>query len=586
MMSRTSFFNFTVLWKDLTRFWPLWGILLAIRLMTLSTGITTITPYAYSLTNMTLAIGQCFFGWFCAVLLFGDLFKARAAGTLHALPIRREGWFLTHSVAGILMYVLASGIPRVATMLTLQQYWYLEALVLVIEFGMFLFFFGLAAFCIQCTGSWFGSGCVYAVLNLLVVILMYLAKTFFEPQFYGVRVEADFLQYLCPLISLSGREFFTLETTDFDPVRYLSPEDYKIRFTGLISGDWWYLLAVVIAGLAFFALALLLYRRRHVESAGSFIVLRPVGILFLVLTTLFIGAVWFTIGDSSYILLAFGLVLGFFPVLMLLEKRLKVFRKSTLFAFGILALAVFGSIFLARLDPLGVDTFVPKPEQVKSATVETGYHDFLFSTTMEDAVTLDTPEELAMLETLHKTFLEEKGTVDEEGSYTDLFITYQLRSGRKLYRVYPIAPRRDSKQQSKQLLSRIDTFQDTDFLRNVLIIEYKNYSDVVYYDTPPEVLILAEPLNPDSSKFKLSHTIRHKSETLLDQDPIALGLWEALWKDCKTGAMAQDWDYHTSSMGYLSITYLDENGNKQSEGYTIYVDCANLREYLLSLKTD
>ena len=92
---------------------------------------------------------------------------------------------------------------------------------------------------------------------------------------------------------------------------------------------------------------------------------------------------------------------------------------------------MFGSIFLARLDPLGVDTFVPKPEQVRSATIVTGYHDLFLSTTMEDAVILDTPEELAALETLHKTFLEEKGTVDEEGSYTDLFITYQLRSGRK-----------------------------------------------------------------------------------------------------------------------------------------------------------
>jgi hypothetical protein len=239
---------------------------------------------------------------------------------------------------------------------------------------------------------------------------------------------------------------------------------------------------------------------------------------------------------------------------------------------------------LARLDLLGVDTFVPKPEQVSSATIVTGYHDAFLSTTMEDTVILDTPEELAMLETLHKTFLEEKDTVDEEGSYTELFIDYQLRSGRKLYRVYPIALKGDSKEQSKQLLSRLDTFQDTGFLRNVLNIEYQRHSDLVDSKTEPEVLIQAMPLNP--GYVNSGFNIRHKSETLLDQDPMALGLWEALWKDCQTGAMAQYWDFQTSSIGYLSITYLDENGNKQSENYTIYADCTNLREYLLSLKTN
>ena len=150
--------------------------------------------------------------------------------------------------------------------------------------------------------------------------------------------------------------------------------------------------------------------------------------------------------------------------------------------------------------------------------------------------------------------------------------------------MYPIASKGDSKQQSKQLLSRLDTFQDTGFLRNVLNIEYQRHSDWVDSKTEPEVLIQAMPLNP--GYVNSGFNIRHKSETLLDQDPMALGLWEALWKDCQTGAMAQHWDFHASSIGYLSITYLDENGNKKSESFNIFADCTNLREYLLSLKTN
>ena len=39
-----------------------------------------------------------------AQLLFGDLYHSRLCNALHAMPVTREGWFLTHSAAGLAFY--------------------------------------------------------------------------------------------------------------------------------------------------------------------------------------------------------------------------------------------------------------------------------------------------------------------------------------------------------------------------------------------------------------------------------------------------------------------------------------------------
>ena len=107
MKLKTSFFNPTVLRKDVTRFAPLWGLYTVFMLMVVFLlGLDENEParFASIAPNITQAMGavNCVYGGLCALLLFGDLFTSKMAGMLHAMPMRREGWFLTHFTAGML----------------------------------------------------------------------------------------------------------------------------------------------------------------------------------------------------------------------------------------------------------------------------------------------------------------------------------------------------------------------------------------------------------------------------------------------------------------------------------------------------
>ena len=100
MKSRTSFFDRTVLKKDITRFAPLWALYLIGGLMiAISSGIS-----GDELNEVLGGLGIVSFSYaiLVAQLLFGDLFNTRLCNALHAMPLRREGWFFTHVIAGIL----------------------------------------------------------------------------------------------------------------------------------------------------------------------------------------------------------------------------------------------------------------------------------------------------------------------------------------------------------------------------------------------------------------------------------------------------------------------------------------------------
>ena len=131
MKLKTSFFEPTVLKKDITRFAPVW-ILFTVYLLFII--ISETTYYAFSsqfhernyLPYVFSSLGggsSLVMGFACATLLYGDLFKTRLCYGLHAMPLRRETWFATHFLSGTLFFVvpvtLAAGI--MATILTEYQ---------------------------------------------------------------------------------------------------------------------------------------------------------------------------------------------------------------------------------------------------------------------------------------------------------------------------------------------------------------------------------------------------------------------------------------------------------------------------------
>ena len=159
MKSRISFFEKAVFRKDITRFAPLWAIYLIGGLLVMMT-IVSGRNYYYASRALAETIGpfsilNLIYALLCAQSLFGDLFNTRHCNALHALPPRRETWFVSHTVSGLLFSVVPHIIGAAVVTLQLKGMWYISLIWLLGMVLEYLFFFGLAVFSVFCTGNTF-----------------------------------------------------------------------------------------------------------------------------------------------------------------------------------------------------------------------------------------------------------------------------------------------------------------------------------------------------------------------------------------------------------------------------------------------
>lgn len=98
MRSATSYFNFTLLRKNLSRFWPIWGLYGLLWLMLLPVNIlvngeymsrvdTRIIPLSFLTGSFsTAAVFSFFFGILTAMAVFSYLYSSRSAAFCTRCP--------------------------------------------------------------------------------------------------------------------------------------------------------------------------------------------------------------------------------------------------------------------------------------------------------------------------------------------------------------------------------------------------------------------------------------------------------------------------------------------------------------------
>ena len=126
MRSMTSCFNPTLYRKTMLRFWPLWGLygllwmfVLPLRLLneyfdmlrwdsTLTEAQEWLSERCYQIPEALVggAWISAFFAILAAMACFSYLYSTRSACMMHALPLRREGLFLTQYLAGLSFFLL------------------------------------------------------------------------------------------------------------------------------------------------------------------------------------------------------------------------------------------------------------------------------------------------------------------------------------------------------------------------------------------------------------------------------------------------------------------------------------------------
>ena len=124
MPSKRSFCNTTLLKKNLSRFWPLWGgaslvgflVPLWMLLNLGQYGVVHLSreDFAYAVYQVVAVIvpGLTFgYAILCAMMVWSYLYSARSVGLMHALPIDRTCLFVTNTLSGLAMML----IPYVTT---------------------------------------------------------------------------------------------------------------------------------------------------------------------------------------------------------------------------------------------------------------------------------------------------------------------------------------------------------------------------------------------------------------------------------------------------------------------------------------
>ncbi|MGM9606192.1 MAG: hypothetical protein ACI3XJ_01665 [Oscillospiraceae bacterium] len=456
MRSARSWFNLTLYKKNLTRFWPIWGLYLLIWLFVfpVSLILDNYDPVRFAhwhvlhrITDLGLPLAAVF-SLLAACAVWSYLCNNRAVCLMHTLPVRREGLFLTNFLSGMTFLVGPNLIVFVLTLLAEAAQGVVDAGALAMWFFsvtlMELFFFCFATFCAMFTGHVLGLPAFYVIFNCLavgLVTLLDLTLSRFVFGYTGILGLWSAAEWLTPIWKLEAN--LEVRTQFADGMR-----QYE---TAWLSGLG-YILVYVIFGLILAGLALALYRRRDMERVGDVVTvpwMRPVfqyGVAFCcalafgcLLYEIFCGA----LPEGAWTLLVFMLLCGaagYFLARMLLEKSFRVFHHWKGCVPFLAALVVL--VCVMEFDLTGFERRVPAAEDVASVAIcnmDTAPYDaasFLDVETSDPAVIRAVIEAhqavVGNKDAIERRSVSGSGTVETSG----FEVVYTLKSGKTVSRDY------------------------------------------------------------------------------------------------------------------------------------------------------
>lgn len=493
MRSGTSFFNGTLYRKAFLRFWPIWAIygvqwllLLPLPFLTAALrggnpGVTSMANYLSTMAQETpptlLVFGSmsaAVAGVICAMAVFAYLYSSRSACTMHALPLRRETLFVSHYLAG-LSFLLLPHLAVYALTVAVEaalgclELWPLTQWLLC-QSGMCLFFYSFAVFCAMFTGNLVALPLFYGILNFLAYILTSLAENVCYAFLFGFQRFPDALwkavAWLTPWLSLS-------DSLHIDYYGDAGPVLVEPSTTAIYAA----------AGVVLAVAALLVYRVRHVESAGDVVAIklvRPVFRYGFALCAGLTGGVWTSIllvQDSAAALtfwVVFWGVIGCFAAEMLLKKSFRVWKawKGSA-ALGAVMLLLCLSV---SLDWYGYEDRVPAADQVESVEI------YGLSSAPYDgansSITLTDPENIQRVIQLHQMAVQQEDQQYDGWStdgYLYVHLTYSLADGRTMERTYDGLPLREADLETEGTFTNLAS----QFLQNRdLVAEMYDFEEV------------------------------------------------------------------------------------------------------------
>ena len=468
MRSGTSCFN-TVYRKNLTRFWPLWAIYGMVWLFIMPLGLfqrwlsgtrwmedpemlrQSMLEWAVWVPK-TLTPGLCLaavFGVFCAMAAFGYLYTTRSVCMMQALPMNRRQLFTAQYLGGLSLLILPNVVIAALTAalelcLLPSAGWgaALSALGLwlAVQSGLCLFFYSFAVFCAMFTGNVLALPVFYGVLNFLVAGVYMLVQGLMAEFFYGYSTRwweiSPAVEWMTPFVKLMDACVWSRP--------YWDDTSYQLRAPGAVA-------VYAAAGVVLAVLAVLVYQRRHAESAGDVVaipVVRPVfrcGVAFCtglsmgIFTAVFFG--WESNGLPLTLLVVLWTAVGWFVAEMFLRRSFRVLRawKGCLVMMAVSALLCAGCMF----DLFGVQSRVPAADRVESVTVSGNMLGYPSDGASREDLKLTGRTQVEKVIALHQAIVDWHNA-GEDGANSGknwaeslrVELTYHLRGGGTLSRSY------------------------------------------------------------------------------------------------------------------------------------------------------
>lgn len=453
MKSKISFFNAGIFKSMLKRFWPLWTAYFAVWFMCLplpslvamlqgvkESAVTVVTAAMKTSVEASVVSGFLM-GILAAMAVFGFLYNSRSCGMIASTPVRREAVFCSAYLAGALpvlaanlfiavlnwLFTLSSGIEGACI-------FKMNAILFAVNSMEFLIFFSIAAFIAMLTANIVALPALYLIFNFVFLGMEYVVRMLYGMFIFGYSDLPDcVLEFMSPLIYLFTRIGINVN---------ISTESAAVSLT-----NWSALLGYIIAAVVFSVTALLLYRKRRMESAGDVIAvksLRPAfkfcvtactalcfGLLFFVIISTL-----FTSLSMSMLVLSAGLIIGafigYFASEMLLKKSFHVFKGNWKgFVITVILCIVFA--FVCVTDLFDLSSQLPDVDDIEMIVCnrEAGGYDVTERSDIEAILKVNKAiiDDRDKYEGLDDTDYESVGYVS---------LRYKLRDGRVICRGYTL----------------------------------------------------------------------------------------------------------------------------------------------------
>ncbi len=495
MKFRISSSEKTLLQKNITRFAPVWmlySVFLLLSYLLMMGGSDNFPRTATESASYMVGINLVY-ALICGQLLFGDLFNTRMCNGIHALPVRRDTLYWVNFVSGMLFSLVPNTVITVLSLPFMDGNQAGALVWLGVSILSFFVFFSMAVFCALTTGSRFAMALLYGLINAASPIVYWLVETIYIPLLPTLIPSFEGFDWFCPVYQMIED---TTHLLHWDWIEVKSRVMViELRYFG-------YMLVLSALSLGLTWVNPVLYRKRHLETAGDLMCFRIMKPIFLTAYALVVGACIYFIfylffNSAATFFLYVGVAIGVFTGLMLLQRRSQVFNRRSLALCAAFLAILWCTMFVTALDPLGLTRWVPKVTELE-------YIRF-------DGQEIRDPELMELLVQAHEQYIED---LDEDYNRSDR--AYGIVLGYKSdgfgYRQRELLVREGT--DAWNLMARFT--QAPEYVLYSLIVEKRSLDSVSFYGWETDIN---------------GHKGGHKQEGSAYFD----GLIQALIADCEAG---------------------------------------------------